>query len=142
MPDAVVDSNVVLGARLQRDQWHERGAAIVGAMDAGDLPRGRVMTYGVVEILTPIEKRAGDEPARATLEFLTESRGFEIEHTTRDDFVRGSAIYRREADIEVVDCITVACMQRLGLEYIYSFDDDFDRFDDITRLSTADDPFA
>lgn len=42
----------------------------------------------------------------------------------------------------MVDCITVAYMQRLGLEYIYSFDDDFDRFEDVTRLETADNPFA
>lgn len=142
MPDAVVDSNVVVGARLKRDQWHERGKAIVGAIDAGELPQGRVTGYCLPEILVPIQKRGGDAPALATLEFLTESRGFELEHTAREDFTRGLAIYRREDAIEVVDCITVAYMQRLGLEYIYSFDDDFDRFEDVTRLETADNPFA
>lgn len=35
----------------------------------------------------------------------------------------------------------VAYMQRTDLEYVYSFDDDFDWFEEITRLATADDPF-
>jgi hypothetical protein len=33
-------------------------------------------------------------------------------------------------------------MRRVGIEYIYSFDDDFDRFDDVTRLTTPDNPFS
>ncbi len=35
----------------------------------------------------------------------------------------------------------VAYMRRTGLEYVYSFDDDFARFDGITRLATPTDPF-
>lgn len=33
-------------------------------------------------------------------------------------------------------------MQRVGLEYIYSFDDDLDRFETLTRLSTPDNPYT
>jgi len=33
--------------------------------------------------------------------------------------------------------IIVAYVKRTDIEYTYSFDDDFDRFDDITRLTTA-----
>lgn len=132
MPDVVVDSNVVVGARLRRDQWHHPGNELVGAIDAGDLPRGRVTTHGLAEILTPIEKHADDAPAIATLELIVESRGFDLVYPTREDTTRGLAIYRREDDIEVVDCFTVSYMERVGLEFIYSFDDDFDRFDAIT----------
>lgn len=142
MPDVLLDSNVVVGARLERDQWHDPGKAIVGAMDAGDLPRGRVTDYNLPEVLNPIEKHGGDAAARDTLEFITESRGVELQPTTRDDLTRGLAIYRREDDIEVVDCIMVAYMQRVGLEYVYSFDDDFDRFEEITRLDAAENPFS
>lgn len=142
MAAAAVDSNVIVGARLRRDQWHRDGTAIVRAIDAGDLPRGQVNYFGLAEVLTTIEKRAGDHPAVETLEFLTESRGFDLIHTTHADINRGLAIYRRERDIEAVDCFTVAHMQRVGLEYVYSFDDDFDRFGGITRLDSADNPFA
>jgi hypothetical protein len=33
-------------------------------------------------------------------------------------------------------------MQREGIEYLYSFDDDFDALGGITRLETPDNPFA
>jgi predicted nucleic acid-binding protein len=142
MTDVVVDSNVVVGARMQRDQWHDAGRAIVSGIDAGDLPRGRLTYFCLPEVLTPIEKRAGDGPARETLAFLIESRGFDLVYVAREDVTKGLAIYRREDGIEVVDCFTVAYMQRLGIEFVYSFDDDFDRFDGITRIVSADDPFA
>ena len=32
-------------------------------------------------------------------------------------------------------------MEREGIEYLYSFDDDFDALDGVTRLDTADNPF-
>ena len=142
MAEAVVDSNVLLGARLKRDQNHERGGEIIRGMDAGELPRGRLTEYNLPEVLTPIEKRGGDGPALETLELITESRGLDVHHTTGDDYTRGLAIYRQEEGIEVVDCIMVAYMRRVGLKYVYSFDDDFDRFADITRLDSATNPFA
>lgn len=127
---------------MKRDQYHDRAKPIVSAMDAGDLPRGVVTNYGLPEILNPIQKKAGDSPAKATLQFLTESGGFRIRHLAQEDFTRGRALYRRTEGIEITDTITVAYMRRQGLEYIYSFDDDFDEFPDITRLNTVDNPFA
>lgn len=142
MATVAVDSNVIVGARLRRDQWHRPGTEIVRGVDAGDLPAGHLNHFGLAEVLTTIEKRGGDQPAIDTLDFLTESRGFELVHVSTEDINRGLAIYRREDDIEAVDCFTVAYMQRVGLDYIYSFDDDFDRFEAITRLDTAADPYA
>lgn len=86
MADALLDSNVVVGARLKRDQWHDPGRAIVSGIDSGELPRGRLTSYNLPEILNPIEARAGDAPARRTLEFVTESRGLDVQRTTRDDY--------------------------------------------------------
>ena len=109
-------------------------------MDEGILPRGHVTNYTLPEVLNPILKRAGYEYAVETLDFLTESRGFRIRHLTRDDFTRGTAVFNRESGVEITDSILVAYMERVGIEYIYSFDDDFDRFDNVTRLTTADNP--
>lgn len=39
------------------------------------------------------------------------------------------------------DAILVAYMRRTGSEYVYSFDDDSDAIDGITRLNTADNPY-
>ena len=36
----------------------------------------------------------------------------------------------------------VAAMHRAEIEYFYSFDDGFDSVDEITRLTTPENPFA
>ena len=40
------------------------------------------------------------------------------------------------------DATVVAYMERENIEYLYSFDDDFDTIDAISRLETADNPFS
>lgn len=141
MPEAVVDSNVVYGARMLRDQYHDQARSIVAGMDGGDLPRGQVTNYALLEILNPIQHRAGHGRAVETLEFLAESGGFRIRHLAQSDLERGRALFRREDGVEISDAVTVAFMRRTETEFIYSFDDDFDRFDDVTRLATPDNPF-
>lgn len=140
--EAVVDSNVVFGFRSRRDQWHEPASAIVVGMDAGDLPRGLVTNYALPEVLNPLLKGAGYDRAVETLDFLNGSAGFRIRHLAQDDFAAGRALFRRTPGVELTDAITVAYMRRVGLEYVYSFDDDFDRFEDVTRLDTAENPFV
>lgn len=141
MPEAVVDSNVLFAFRSRHDQWHTPATEIVRAMDRGELPRGLVTNYALPEVLNPIAKAAGHDRAVETLDFLTESGGFEIRHLAAEDLSRGRALFRREDGIEITDAILVAFMRRTDTGIVYSFDDDFDRFDDVTRLDSATDPF-
>jgi predicted nucleic acid-binding protein len=39
------------------------------------------------------------------------------------------------------DATIAAYMEREGIEYLYSFDDDFDAIESITRLESSDNPF-
>lgn len=142
MQEALIDSNVIFAARMRRDQYHDHAAPIVEAIDGGDLPRGIITSYGLPEILNPIQKKASDAPAKATLQFLTESGGFRIRHLAQEDFTRGRALYGRTEGVEITDTITVAYMRRQELEHVYSFDDDFDEFNGITRLNSDENPFS
>lgn len=142
MPEAVVDANVLFAFRSARDQYHGPATEIVEAMDRGDLPRGLVTNYTLPEVLNPILKRAGYDHAAETLDFFTESGGLRIRHLAQEDFTRGQALFRRTEGVEITDTVLVAHMQRTDTEYIYSFDDDFDRFDGISRLRTADNPVS
>jgi len=141
MPDAVVDSNVLFAFRSRHDQWHDPATAIVRGMDRGALPRGLVTNYTLPEVLNPIAKAATHDRAVETLDFLTESGGFELRHLAAADLRRGRALFRREEGIEITDAIIVAFMRRTDTGFVYSFDDDFDRFDGVTRLDSAVDPF-
>ena len=142
MPHIAVDSNVLIGYRLARDQYHDRATSIVRGIDTGDLPTGIVTDFCVAETLNIIGERAGHEAGVSLLDALIESRGFELVRTTRAEFSTEQSIYRRHEPLTFVDAITVATMRRRNVGFVYSFDTDFDAVPGITRLDSDDDPYA
>jgi predicted nucleic acid-binding protein len=142
MPVAMVDSNVLLADRLSRDQYHERGVAIVEGIDTSTLPDGRVTEMLLAEVLNPIQKLAGHDRAVETLALLESTPGVQLDETVKADATRGRELFSRYTAPEYTDAVTAAYMERQGIEYVYSFDDDFDVFDHVTRLNSATDPFA
>jgi len=65
---------------------------------------------------------------------------FDIVHSTQCDFNAAQPIFRQYPELSFVDATIAAYMNREGVKYLYSFDDDFDAVDGIVRLSTADNP--
>ena len=139
---AILDSNVLIAARLARDQNHDRARQIAEAMDAGSLPVGCVPSDVLQEVLNYLNERAGHRPAIETLDAILESHGFTVVFTTRDDFAAGRSLFRQHEALSFTDAIVVATVRRLDAEYVYSFDDDFDGVDGVTRLATPSDPFT
>ncbi|WP_324254655.1 type II toxin-antitoxin system VapC family toxin [Halapricum desulfuricans] len=72
---------------------------------------------------------------------LSESAGFELVHAAQKDFHRAVELFEIYDKVSFGDATIAAYMERKGIEYLYSFDDDFDTIDGITRLETPDDPF-
>jgi len=140
MTRSVVDANVLIAARLANDQDHDRGLKLSQAFDQGDLPTAYVFSDVLEEVLNYLEVRASHEQAVRTLDALVESSGFEIYHTPKSDFDAGRSLFRKYERLSLTDAVIVAAMQREDLEHLYSFDDDFDVVDDVTRLTTPDDP--
>jgi len=56
-------------------------------------------------------------------------------------FLPGSELFETYDGLSFGDATIAAYMQREGIEYLYSFDDDFDTLDGIMRLETTDNPF-
>lgn len=142
MPEALVDANVLFGAFNERDQYHDRALPMVRAFDRQELPRAHVTTLVLPEVLNPTQKREGHDYALDVLGRLSKSAGFTIQHPTQKEVSQGEAIFQTVLDIEYTDCITVAYMRSRDLEYIYSFDEDFDEFEDISRLNAVTNPFS
>jgi predicted nucleic acid-binding protein len=137
----VVDANVLIAARLSRDQNHERGEAITRAIDQGTLPTAYVLGDVLQEAVNYLHARAGHDTATETLDAVIESSGFSLRRTTKSDFDVGRSLFRRYETLSLTDAIIAATMQREEIEYIYSFDDGFDGVSGITRLTTPDNPF-
>ena len=141
MARVAVDANVVIAARLRRDQNHDRGAAILQGIDSGTLPTGYVLSDVLEEIVNYLHAKSGHRVATETLDAVIESSGFTLNQTTKSDFDTGRSLYRQYESLSLTDAIIVAAMQREDIEYLYTFDDGFDAVSDVTRLTTAENPF-
>jgi len=140
----LLDSNVLLAALFEDDQDHDRGFEIVDGIDRGELPEGLVLSYALPEVLHPVQQSHGFERARDVLRRFEQSPRFHIEWLPKAQFQASLGVWERSAGAngaEFVDTAIVQFMRSNDIEYVYSFDDDFDEFDGITRLNTAVDPF-
>ena len=141
MAVAVVDTGVLIGMADADDEYHDTAMEIVHEMDHGGLPTGRVTNYIVLETLNWIHNRKRHEKAVETYERLNQSAGFEVLHAAQKDFPSAVDLFQTYDGLSFGDATIAAYMQREGIEYLYSFDGDFDTLDGITRLETADSPF-
>ena len=141
MARVVVDANVLIAARLQRDQNHDRGLAITRAFDQGTLPTALVLSDVLSEVINYLQARSSHDVAEATLDALIESSGFDIVHTPKAEFDAGRSVFRTHDGLSLTDSVLVAAMQRRDIEYCYSFDDGLDAVDGLTRLTTPTNPF-
>lgn len=142
MAVTVLDSNVLIDYKdTSTGRRHERAEEIVYAIDSGDLPTARVTNYVLLETLNWINERQRHDIAVDLRDRLSESAGFELVHSAQKDFHRAVELFETYERLAFGDATIVAYMEREDIEYLYSFDDDFDAIEDVTRLETPDNPF-
>lgn len=141
MARVVVDANVLIAARLSRDQDHDRGEPLTRAFDQGTLPTAYVLSDVLEEVVNYLQAKTAHAVAEQTLDAVIESSGFEIVHTPKSDLDAGRSLFRTHEQLSLTDAVIAASMQRQDLEYLYSFDDGFDAVDGVTRITTPEDPF-
>lgn len=140
MARAVVDANVLIAARLQRDQNHQRATAVTDALDRAELPPAYVFTDVIQEVANYLHARASHDAATRTLDAVVESTGFEIAHTTSQEFDAARTVFRQYESLSLTDALIVAAMGTRNIEVLYSFDDGFDAVDSITRSTAPEHP--
>jgi predicted nucleic acid-binding protein len=141
MAVALLDTNVLFASASSRDEYHDRAREIVRGIDHGDLPEAIVTNYVVAETLNLSGEKLVADAANQMLDRLIEGTHFEIVHAPKADFNAAQALFRRYGELSFVDSTIAAYMDREDVEYLYSFDDDFDAVTNLTRLGTADSPF-
>jgi len=142
MAVAVIDSNILIDYKdTSADSRHELAEDIVYAIDSGDLPTARITNYVLLESLNWIHERQRHDIAVDLRKRLSDSAGFELVHSAQKDFYRAVELFETYEGLAFGDATIAAYMKREGIEYLYSFDDDFDVIEDVTRLETADNPF-
>ncbi|WP_353635026.1 PIN domain-containing protein [Halobacterium sp. NMX12-1] len=142
MAVAALDSNILIDYKdTSAGGRHERAENIIYAIDAGDLPTARVTNYVLLESLNWIHERQRHDIAVDLRHRLSKSAGFELVHAAQTDFHRAVELFETYDKLAFGDASIAAYLERSDIEYLYSFDDDFDVLEDITRLDTAENPF-
>ena len=137
----MIDTGVLVSMADSDDEHHDVAMRIVRGIDHGDLPTARVTDYVALETLNWIHSRKRHETAVETYERLNQSAGFEVLHAAQKDFAKAVNLFQTYAGLSFGDATIVAYMQREEIEHLYSFDDDFDTIQGITRLETPENPF-
>ncbi|WP_247731361.1 type II toxin-antitoxin system VapC family toxin [Halovivax limisalsi] len=140
MAVAMLDTNVLFASASARDAYHDRARELVRGIDYGELPDAIVTDYVVAEALNLVREKLGPEVANGVLERLIEGTHFEVVHTPQTDFIRAQSLFREHPQLSFVDATLAAYMHREDVQYLYSFDDDFDVVDELVRLDTATNP--
>lgn len=95
----------------------------------------------LLESLNWIHERQRHDIAVDLKNRLAESAGFELVDCAQKDFFTALELFDTYERLSFGDATIAAYMQRTGIEYLYSFDNDFDGIEWITRLDTANNPF-
>lgn len=142
MAVAAIDSNILISYKdTSSPRLHDVAEGIIVAIDQGELPRVRVTDTVLLETLNWIHERARHDIAIDLRQRLDASAGFEVVHTAQKDFHRAVEIFEIHDTLAFGDAILTAYMERKGIEYLYSFDGDFDGVEVVTRLQSAENPF-
>jgi len=142
MATVLLDSNILIDYKdTSADNRHNQAEQIIYAIDSGDLPTARITNYVLLESLNWIHERQQHDIAVDLRDRLSNSAGFELVHAAQKDFHRAVELFETYEGLAFGDATIAAYMQREGIEYLYSFDDDFDVLEEITRLETPDNPF-
>ncbi len=125
----VGDSSFFVALTDRKDRWHRDAVRL-----KKDLTwRLLVSDFVVDEAVTLIGARRGGRPAQILFQYFADE--CEIEYVDEDLFEAAMAYHLRfDGRLSVTDCVSLALLERTGIEGIVSFDDDFDRVKGINRI--------
>lgn len=142
MTRAVLDATVVIAAVDDDDEDHDVGLEILQAVDSGTLPRGIIVSDALQESLNYVHERAGHAMAVDLLDRFLRGAQFEIPYNPKQNYGTARSLFRSDGRLNFGDSMQVSFMRSEDVEYIYSFDNDFDDVDGIERLNAAVNPYS
>ena len=124
------DSSYFIAIADRRDQWHKRAVKISKKIDTELL----VTNLVVAESVTAVGARGGGKAGLAVYEYISDN--CEVVFVTKDMLEDAMDIYLKyDGTLSVADAVTVLVMKKRGIKEILSFDSDFDKVENITRIA-------
>jgi len=96
----------------------------------------QITTLQIAEIMNLLERWEGHEIARDIFQFLLQAPNVKIYEVTQEELKEAFELAERykENKIGMNDLVTYVAMQKACIIEVYSFDNHFDQFEDVTRL--------
>jgi hypothetical protein len=129
-----IDSVVWIGAKLRRDQWHDRSAIIINKFLNKEIEIAYVTDYIVLETINFLLRKTGFDVAFETLDLFINHERIRIINVDKGLFRRACEIFTRFPGLSLTDASIVVAMEKLEITRLYSFDGGFDRVGWIERL--------
>ena len=127
----IVDSSYFIGLVDKRDQWHKNALALKKYFESEEV----VITDLIVsEVLTEIGQRKGGKEGHLIYQFFKDN--CKIIYSTEQDFESAEKIYLNfDGKLSISDSLAVHYIYEMAINKIISFDSDFDKIKNITRIS-------
>ena len=129
-----IDSVVWIGAKLKRDQWHDKSITIIKKFLNKDIDIVYVTDYIVLESVNFLLRKAGFEVASETLKLFRIHERIKIINADGGLFERSCEIFAKYSGLSITDAPIIAAMEKVGTKKLYSFDGGFDKIKWVERM--------
>lgn len=130
---AFVDSSALFAYFRHRDDCHGNARAFHDHLDRGELPYRRLYTndYVLDEVLTGLRTRDSYERALSAFSTVERSELYDVDYVDRSVFDDGYARFVdfHDQSVSFTDCVVAAHAADLGIDHVFTYDDDFAAFD-------------
>jgi uncharacterized protein len=127
-----LDSSFVIALADADDQYHDQAVKILPAIEAERLISDLVIS----ESVTAVGARLGSKAARDVFENLAYDSATKTVFSSKRLYERALSVYTKyDGGLSFADSVSVRLMYDQKIKQIVSFDSDFDRVDDLTRIS-------
>ena len=141
MVQALLDTSVLFAAAYARDGRHNDALPILRGVNDGTLPEGIVLDYVLAETLNGLVRKASTAAAEDFLDRIEVNQRFHVARLSEDEFSTAKSTFYRWSGLSLVDAALVSYARSRSLEYLYTFDDDFDGPQGISRLTSPVNPY-
>jgi predicted nucleic acid-binding protein len=138
---ALLDATVLIAAADDDDSDHETGLEILQGVDRGTLPGGCITNEALLETLNYVHERRGHEMAVDMLDRFVRGAHFQLPYNPKKNYGPARSLFRDNGRLSFGDSMQATYMHTHDIEYLYSFDDDFDGVEGITRLNSPVNPY-
>ena len=130
-----IDSGVWIAAFNKRDVNHEKAKLIINNVSEGKLSKIVISDYIYDEVLTYLRKKIGSNASNEIAQIMLESPHISIQYIDNTSFNASYHIFRLYEQLSFTDASTVVLIRNQGIQYLLSFDTDFDGIKGIIRLT-------